>query len=92
MIGSGDNIRTMVSNFGISAAEKSAGSRYNSVLADQEREVFSVHERLHESVVTCMAASEDGMFLFTGSADCRYVFVYICIRFDKWMGGWMDNL
>jgi WD40 repeat protein len=46
------------------------GARYNNVVADQDKEVFSVHDRLHEGAITCMVSSRDGMRLFSGSTDC----------------------
>lgn len=42
----------------------------NSMITDQDKEVFSVHERLHEGPITCMFISSQGDLFFTGSTDC----------------------
>ena len=55
---------------GMAITPQNQGTRYNSVVSDHDREVYSAHERLHEGTITCMTCSRNGMVLFTGSKDC----------------------
>ena len=55
---------------GITLSAPSQSTRYNAVVADHDKEIYSVHDRLHEGVITCMERSKDGTLLFTGSKDC----------------------
>jgi len=62
------SLSSMVAGMTLSAPSQT--TRYNAVVADHDKEIYSVHDRLHEGVITCMERSKDGAILFTGSKDC----------------------